>query len=240
MRRMGVSALLALSLVGGAAAHRLDEYLQATLIGVTRDGIDVEIQLTPGVAVLPVVMAVIDRDREEALNLTGVEIHRQDAVGSRQLEHVGDEARRDRLARLRLAVLARIREERHHGRDPLGRGELRRLDHEEQLHQVPVDRLAPGLDEKDVGAADRLVVAAVRLTVRERAQLDFAELDADVIGDLPGELGMRAAGEDHQPLLRPALEPVSDLRPGHRAGCDLEPGQARELRCRLGRHIALC
>jgi hypothetical protein len=64
MMRMGVSALLALSLVGGAAAHRLDEYLQATLIGVTQDGIDVEIQLTPGVAMLPALMAVIDRDRD--------------------------------------------------------------------------------------------------------------------------------------------------------------------------------
>ena len=64
MRRLGVSALLALSLVGGAAAHRLDEYLQATLIGVARDGIDVEIQLTPGVAMLPVLMAVIDQDRD--------------------------------------------------------------------------------------------------------------------------------------------------------------------------------
>ena len=64
MRRIGLSLLLAMSLVGGAAAHRLDEYLQATLIGVTRDGIDVEIQLTPGVAMLPVLMAVIDRDRD--------------------------------------------------------------------------------------------------------------------------------------------------------------------------------
>jgi hypothetical protein len=64
MRRILVSALLALASIGGAAAHRLDEYLQATLIGVTRDGIDVEIQLTPGVAVLPVVMAVIDQDRD--------------------------------------------------------------------------------------------------------------------------------------------------------------------------------
>ena len=64
MMRMGVSVLLALSLVGRAAAHRLDEYLQATLIGVTRDGIDVEIQLTPGVAMLPVLMAVIDQDRD--------------------------------------------------------------------------------------------------------------------------------------------------------------------------------
>jgi hypothetical protein len=62
MRRMGVSALLVLSLVGGAAAHRLDEYLQATLIGVTRGAIDVEIRLTPGVAMLPVLMATIDQD----------------------------------------------------------------------------------------------------------------------------------------------------------------------------------
>src|ERR1043166_3513404 len=64
MRRIGVSALLALSLVGCAAAHRLDEYLQATLIGVTRDGVDAEIHLTPGVAMLPVLMDVIDQDRD--------------------------------------------------------------------------------------------------------------------------------------------------------------------------------
>lgn len=64
MRRIAVSALLAFSLIAGAAAHRLDEYLQATLIGVSRDGTDVEIQLTPGVAMLPVLLAVIDQDRD--------------------------------------------------------------------------------------------------------------------------------------------------------------------------------
>ncbi len=64
MKRMAVSGLLALSLVGGASAHRLDEYLQATLIGVTRDGIDVEIHFTPGVAMLPLLMAVIDQNRD--------------------------------------------------------------------------------------------------------------------------------------------------------------------------------
>ena len=56
--------LVALSLMEGASAHRLDEYLQATLIGVARDGIDVEIRLTPGVAMLPVWMAVVDQDRD--------------------------------------------------------------------------------------------------------------------------------------------------------------------------------
>jgi hypothetical protein len=62
MRRVVAGALLATSLAGSAAAHRLDEYLQATLIGVTRNGVEVEMQLTPGVAVLPVVLASIDRD----------------------------------------------------------------------------------------------------------------------------------------------------------------------------------
>ncbi|HTB14751.1 MAG TPA: hypothetical protein VK752_24430 [Bryobacteraceae bacterium] len=64
MRRLGISALLALSLAESAAAHRLDEYLQATLIGVTRDGVDLEIHLTPGVAMLPFLMAAIDRDHD--------------------------------------------------------------------------------------------------------------------------------------------------------------------------------
>jgi hypothetical protein len=64
MRRMAACAVLALSLIGIAGAHRLDEYLQATLIGVTREGIDLEIRLTPGVAMLPLLMAVIDQDRD--------------------------------------------------------------------------------------------------------------------------------------------------------------------------------
>jgi len=63
-RRMAASMLLALSLAGGAAAHRLDEYLQATLIGVSRDGVELEIRMTPGVAMLPVWMAVLDQDRD--------------------------------------------------------------------------------------------------------------------------------------------------------------------------------
>jgi hypothetical protein len=69
MRRFAVGALFAIGLSRDASAHRLDEYLQATLIGVTLDGIDVEIQLTPGVAALPVVMAVIDRDRDGRISL---------------------------------------------------------------------------------------------------------------------------------------------------------------------------
>ncbi len=138
---------------------------------------------------------VVDRDREEALDLARVQVHRQHAVGAGELEHVGDEPPGDRLARPRLAVLPRVREPGDHGGDPLRRAELRRLDHQQQLHQVPVDRVAAGLDEEDVGAADRLEVAAVRLAVGERGQLDVAELDAELArrcsGRAPGASGRR-------------------------------------------------
>ena len=64
MRRLRLSALLVLSAIGPVSAHRLDEYLQATLIGVTPHGIEVELQLTPGIAILPGLMTVIDQDRD--------------------------------------------------------------------------------------------------------------------------------------------------------------------------------
>src|SRR5271165_4373747 len=41
MRPVAAGALLALTLAPCVSAHRLDEYLQATLIGLRRDGVDV-------------------------------------------------------------------------------------------------------------------------------------------------------------------------------------------------------
>ena len=89
---------------------------------------------------------VVDRDAEEALHLTGVQIHREHAVDARGLEHVRHQARRDRLARRRLLVLTRVREPRHDGGDALGRGQARRVDHDQQLHQVVVAGPRAGLD----------------------------------------------------------------------------------------------
>ena len=62
MRRVAAVALLAVMLAHVAPAHRLDEYLQAALIEVKPDGVEVQLDLTPGVAVLPVVVPAIDRD----------------------------------------------------------------------------------------------------------------------------------------------------------------------------------
>jgi hypothetical protein len=47
-----------------ASAHRLDEYLQATRIALAPDRVVLEIDLTPGVDVAPMVFALINTDRD--------------------------------------------------------------------------------------------------------------------------------------------------------------------------------
>lgn len=45
-----------------ASAHRLDEYLQGTLISVEKNRLEIQMTLTPGVAVFPSLIALIDTD----------------------------------------------------------------------------------------------------------------------------------------------------------------------------------
>lgn len=53
---------------GGASAHLLDAYLQATLVAIEPGDIRLRINLTPGVAVADQVLAAIDRDRDGAIS----------------------------------------------------------------------------------------------------------------------------------------------------------------------------
>ena len=62
--RAVLAGLVWLTLPAATLAHRLDEYLQATRIGIARDRIDLEIDLTPGVAVAAPIIDAIDRDRD--------------------------------------------------------------------------------------------------------------------------------------------------------------------------------
>jgi hypothetical protein len=57
------SALAVLFLLPAvSSAHRLDEYLQAARVAVTRNRIAIEFHLTPGVSVAADIIALIDRD----------------------------------------------------------------------------------------------------------------------------------------------------------------------------------
>ena len=61
MKRKAIAgALMFFSFTGVVSAHRLDEYLQATLIAVEKDRVEVSLRLIPGVAVSSAVIASID------------------------------------------------------------------------------------------------------------------------------------------------------------------------------------
>ena len=49
-------------------AHRLDEYLQATLVSVEKGRAELEVRLTPGVAIVPMVLAEIDRNGDGVMS----------------------------------------------------------------------------------------------------------------------------------------------------------------------------
>ncbi|HEX3356992.1 MAG TPA: HupE/UreJ family protein [Tepidisphaeraceae bacterium] len=49
-------------------AHRLDEYLQATIVSIEKDHVAVQMRLTPGVAVFEKVIAAIDTDANETIS----------------------------------------------------------------------------------------------------------------------------------------------------------------------------
>jgi len=59
---------VALILLSTAAAHRLDEYLQAATISLEKDRVKAQLRLIPGVAVLGFVMASIDTDGDGSIS----------------------------------------------------------------------------------------------------------------------------------------------------------------------------
>jgi hypothetical protein len=61
-------APMALAFGARASAHRLDEFLQAARIGVERDRVQLEMNLTPGTAVADGVIREIDADGNRALS----------------------------------------------------------------------------------------------------------------------------------------------------------------------------
>ena len=68
-----------------AAAHRLDEYLQATRIALAPDNVSVEIDLTPGVRVASQVAALIDVNGDGELSAAEQRAYAALVVGQAQL-----------------------------------------------------------------------------------------------------------------------------------------------------------
>ena len=92
-RRFRFFALALTLLVPSAAlAHRLDEYLQATLVTVEPGAIRLQINLTPGVAVAQKVLAHIDLNRDGVISTNEAATYAQSLGRDLTLRLDGEEA----------------------------------------------------------------------------------------------------------------------------------------------------
>jgi hypothetical protein len=139
---------------------------------------------------------LIHRNIEKALNLTGMQIHRQHAARARHGQKVSDEARRDGHARLVLLVCPAIGIVRNDCRDALGRGPLQRVNHDQRFHDGSVHWRAERLDDEYIVAPDVLFDLDEGVLVRELEYLCAAGFDFQMPADVPRQLRVRVARED--------------------------------------------
>ena len=144
---------------------------------------------------------MIDGNVEEALNLRGVQVDEQGAVGAGGGQQVGNELGADGHAGTVFAILAGVAVIGHHHRDPGRRGPLERVDHHQQLHQVLVHRIAGGLHHKHIHAAHVLEQLEVDFAVGKALNLGLAHRNADVAADLLGQRPVGRAAEELEALV---------------------------------------
>lgn len=98
-----------LILAGAAPAHRLDEYLQSALVAVESNRVQVEVCLTPGVIVAPVVLAEIDPNGDGLLSESEQRAYATRFLGDLKLTVDGRELKL-RLTSLKFPALAEMKE----------------------------------------------------------------------------------------------------------------------------------
>ena len=67
-RRFAAAIVVVLSMPADTSAHRLDEYLQATRLSLTRDHLVLEVDLAPGTMLAPELVGAIDTDRSGTIS----------------------------------------------------------------------------------------------------------------------------------------------------------------------------
>src|SRR6202012_4804239 len=88
--KRGLMAVALLGLVSiPALAHRLDEYLQATIFSIEPGSVQATMRLVPGVAVAPAVIAGIDRNHDGVLSSEEQHRYAEVVLTDLQLEEDG-------------------------------------------------------------------------------------------------------------------------------------------------------
>lgn len=115
MKRILPAAAILLLAGTPALAHRLDEYLQGTILSVEKNRMDAQITLTPGVAVFPILIAEIDSDGDGSISATEQRAYVDRVLGDLSLK-IDGQPLTPRLLSMEFPAIEEMRE---------GRGEIR-------------------------------------------------------------------------------------------------------------------
>ena len=220
------AALMFLFFSGVASAHRLDEYLQATLISVERDHVEVSMRLIPGVAVSSDVIANIDTNGDGVLSPQEQWNYAQRVLSELALRIDGKKLD----PKLKSADFPKIQEMRdgvgeihiEYTAELPGGGSNRKLILENNNQRQRAVYLVNALAPSDPGIS---IVAQKRNQVQSTYELDYAQSSAPSGSSLASwwtpnlfQLGLRhiAEGTDHLLFLLVLLLPAPLLVAGGR------------------------
>ena len=112
---------------------------------------------------------------EEALDLLCVQVHRQNAVSTGSGQKICHQFGCDRHSGTILSVLTGIAVERDHRSNTGSRRTARRIDHNEQFHQIFIGRTAGGLNDKHVCVSQSILVLHKDFAVGEAFHIDVTK-----------------------------------------------------------------
>ena len=227
--RVGAFMLL-LFIAAPAFAHRLDEYLQATLFSVESDGVRGSMRLVPGVAVAPAIIGDIDTNGDGVISAAEQKAYAQRVLGDLTLSVDGQrvaprlvsvnfpaiEQMKEGLGEIRIEFAANL---------PRGRGDRKIVfenHHRNGISVYLVNCLVP--TDRNI-----LITAQHRNENQSLYEMDFSQSGVIFAGSrLPSfsgfgavfGLGMRhiAEGTDHLLFLLALLLPAPLLAVGGRWG----------------------
>src|SRR2546423_666208 len=138
---------------------------------------------------------VIYRDVEKSLQLVLMKIDSQNSIGAGHGDHVRQQLRANRNSRLVLAVLPRVSVVGHHAGYSSRGSPSRRVDQEQELHDVFGWRICR-LHDEDVVASDVLIDTDEDFAVGEAVDRRLAKRDIQRSRDLTAQFRVPGPGDE--------------------------------------------
>ena len=124
-----------------------------------------------------------------------MEVYGEEAVGAGGGKQVRHQPGCDGHPRLVFFVRAGVAVVGHHSRDTAGGRPLRRVNHDQQLHEGVVHRSADGLHYEDVPFPDVLQDANEGIVVGELEDFRLTQGDVEILANIMGQLPVRVPRE---------------------------------------------